>query len=102
MKLRWSDWTRACLAAPVLLGLASLIVFEIPHGFEEQVGWYMVLLPGAFIAAPFSDTIARVFPHGESIVFLVVLACFNFVWYFVLSYTAILVYRFLSGTSRKS
>ncbi len=51
MKLHWSDWNRACISAAVLLALAGLAVFKIPHGFEEGVGWYVCLLPGAIFAA---------------------------------------------------
>jgi hypothetical protein len=54
MKLHWSDWNRACISAAALLALAGLAVFKIPHGFEEGVGWYVGLLPGAIFAAAIS------------------------------------------------
>jgi hypothetical protein len=80
MNLHWSDWHRACISALVLLGVAWLAVFKIQHGFEEQVGWYLFLLPGAFVAAAVSDFIWKIIPRREPIVFDGLLICFNFLW----------------------
>jgi hypothetical protein len=102
MNLHWSDWTRACLAASVLLGLAAFAVLGLHHGFEEQVGWYVGLLPGAFFAAAFSDLAEKTIPRGNSIVFWVLLVCFNFLWYFIISYAAIKTYRFFSEALKHS
>ena len=41
MKPHWADWTYASVVALALLELAALLVFKTPHGFEEQVGWYL-------------------------------------------------------------
>ena len=101
MKLHWSDWNRACISAAVLLTLAGLAVFKIPHGFEEGVGWYVCLLPGAIFAAAISDLTQRVIPQSKSIVFDTLLICFNFLWYFVISYLPLKTYRFVSATLRK-
>ena len=90
------------MAASVLLGLAALAVFEIPHGFEEQVGWYLGLLPGGFFAAAFSDLVESVIPRGKSIMYWGLLFCLNFLWYFVISYAAIKVYRFFSEALKNS
>ena len=98
VKLHWSDWNRACISAAVLLILAALAVFKIPHGFEEGVGWYVFLLPGAILAAAISDLTQRVIPQSKSIVFDTLLICFNFLWYFVISYVPLKTYRFISTT----
>jgi hypothetical protein len=100
MRTHWSDWSRSCLAAAVLLGLAALAVFKIPHGFEEQVGWYLILLPGAFFAPAISDFIARIIPRDHSFVFGGLLVCFNFIWYLLICFTCIKVYRIISGVPK--
>jgi hypothetical protein len=100
MRMHWSDWSRSCLAAAALLGLAALAVFKIPHGFEEQVGWYLILLPGAFFAAAISDSIARIIPRDNSFVFGGLLVCFNFIWYLLICFTGIKVYRIISGAPK--
>jgi hypothetical protein len=64
----------------MLLALAAFSVFQIHLGFEEQVGWYLGPLPGAFFAAAPSDFVAKMVPGGISIVFWVFLVCFNFLW----------------------
>ena len=93
----WSDWGRSCVAAAGLLGVAALAVFKIPHGFEEGVGWYLILLPGAFFAAGLSDFLARGIPRANSLVFGSLVVCFNFIWYFLLCFIFLKVYRFFSG-----
>ena len=100
MNLQCSDWARAFLAASVLLGLATFAVLGFQHGFEEQVGWYLGLLPGAIFAAAISDLVAKVIPGGIPIVFWVFLVCFNFLWYFALSFAVIKIYRFISDIQR--
>lgn len=94
--MRWSDWSRACLAAAVLLGVAALAVFKIPHGFEEGVAWYLILLPGAFFAAALSGFIAWIIPGDHSFVFGGLVVCFNFIWYFLICFACIKVYRIVS------
>jgi len=78
MKLLTLDWQRASLASLVLLALALLLVFKVPHGFEEGIGWYLCLLPGGFPASALSETLLKGFPKSESIVSYVLLICFNF------------------------
>jgi hypothetical protein len=96
----WSDWDRSCVAAGGLLGVAALAVFKIPRGFEEGVGWYLILLPGAFFAAGLSDFLARAIPRANSLVFGSLALCFNFIWYFLLCFIFIKVYRFISGAAK--
>jgi hypothetical protein len=87
--------------AAVLLALAGLAVFKIPHGFEEGVGWYVSLLPGAIFAAAISDLIQKVIPQSKCIVFDILLICFNFLWSFAISYLPLKTYRFISATLKK-
>ena len=98
--MHWSDWSRSCLAAAGLLGLAALAVFKIPHGFEEGVAWYLILLPGAFFAAGLSDFLGRLIPRDHSFVFGGLLVCFNFIWYFLICFTCIKTYRIISGAPK--
>ena len=100
MRMRCSDWGRSCLAAAVLLGLAALAVFKIPHGFEEGVAWYLILLPGAFFAAALSGFLTWAVRWNDSFVFGALVVCFNFIWYFLICFACIKVYRFTSGASK--
>ena len=86
----------------MLLGLAMFAVFKVPHGFEEQVGWYLLLLPGGIFAAAISEFLGKVVPREQALVFKGLLVAFNFIWYFVITYAPIRTYRFVSGlkTSR--
>jgi hypothetical protein len=85
----------------VLLTLAWLAVFKIRHGFEEGVGWYLCLLPGAIFAAAISDPVQKVIPQSKPVMFDTLLISFNFLWYFVISYLPLKTYRFVSATLRK-
>jgi hypothetical protein len=80
--------------------LAALVVFKMPHGFEEQVGWYFILLPGAFFTALISDSVAGIGRQIDSIVFVGLLVCVNFIWYFLICFTCIKVYRTVSGSPK--
>lgn len=101
MKLHWADWTYACLVAVTLLALALFLVFKIPHGFEEQVGWYLVLLPASVFAAGISQFIGKLFPPEQYLAFRGLLVCFNFLWYFLVTFGIIKTYRFVSRTSKE-
>ena len=98
MPLKLSDRSWALVAAAVLFGLAALAVFAIPHGFEGQGAWYLVLLPTSIVAGIISDIVSRTTTSGESVVFGVLFVCFNYLWYLGISYAAIKTYRhFFSG-----
>ena len=102
MKLQFSDWKRAGLLASILLGPALFGAFGVQHGFEEGVAWYLMLLPASIVAAPISDAFNKAPTRQESVVFWVLLVCFNFFWYFGISYAVLKAYRFFSGTSKIS
>lgn len=96
MSPRFPDSKRASIAAVVLTGLALAVVFGInPGGFESQGGWFLALLPAVLLAYPLLDYIDKVAPRADSIAFWTLLAGLNFLWYWVISYTAIKIWRFL-------
>ncbi len=94
MSLRISDWKWACVAAPGLVGLAACVMFVVhPGGFETQIGWFLVLLPGAFAGYPLSDHVHRLVPRAEPIVFWTLIVGLSFLWYWGISYSMIKIFR---------
>src|SRR5690349_4842205 len=90
------DWKRAALAAIVLTGFATAVVFGInPGGFEGQAGWLLALLPATLVAYPLLDYVHKVAPHTELAAYWVLSIGLNFLWYLGLSYAAIRFWRFL-------
>jgi hypothetical protein len=89
VKQRLSDVARAAFIGAALLAGAACAVFGFQHGFEEQVGWYLTLLPGAIIAAAVSDIVKKTIPEAESVAFWAALICLNFFWYFGISLAVI-------------
>jgi hypothetical protein len=102
MRVRGSDWKWSCIGAAVLLGLATLLVFKMAHGFEKAFLWYLVLLPGVFLAGPISDIGTPIGPRTESVMFVSLLVCFNFIWYFVICFACIRLCRIISGSLGQS
>jgi hypothetical protein len=101
MKQHLSDMSRACFIAAVLFALAAYAVFGFQHGFEEQVGWYLILLPGSIVAAGLSDIIQKVIPGSKSAMFWGLLVGFNFFWYLGICFAFIKAYRFVANTSKR-
>jgi hypothetical protein len=99
MKLHLSDSSRAGVLGAALLAIAAYVVFGFQHGFEEQVGWYVTLLPGALVAAAVSDIIRKTIPGAARVAFWGLLIGLNFLWYFGISLVAIKAYRFVSNAS---
>jgi len=63
VKRRLPPWFWAVHAAMALLGCAALVLFLVhPGGFEEQVGWFLALMPGAILGLPFADRVYRIAP----------------------------------------
>lgn len=102
MTWRLSDISRAGFVGAALLAIAAFAVFGFQHGFEEQVGWYVTLLPGAIIAAAISDVIRKAIPGAERVAFWSLVIGLNFIWYFGISWIVIKVYRLVSGASKNS
>jgi hypothetical protein len=100
MKLHLSDSSRAGFVGAALLTISAYAVFGFQHGFEEQVGWYLTLLPGAVVAAAISDIIRKTTPGAGRVAFWGLLIGLNFLWYFGISLVAIKGYRFVSNASK--
>jgi hypothetical protein len=62
----------------------------------------LILLPGAFFAAAISDFIKWILHRENSLVFYGLLVGFNFVWYFLICFTGIKIYRFVSRYRKTS
>ena len=100
MTLNWSDAGRAGLVGAALLGIAAYAVFGFQHGFEEQVGWYLALLPGAVVAAAIADVARQTAPGAGRVAFWGLLFGLNFLWYFGICFAAIKTYRFVSNVTK--
>src|SRR5258707_2026075 len=102
MNLYISDKKWACFAAVGLLGLAAAVMFVVrPGGFETQIGWFLVLLPGAFAGYPLSDHLHRVAPHAEPVVFWTLIVGLSFLWYWGISYAVIKICRSVARTVKR-
>jgi len=87
------------LGAILLLGLATFVVFVIhPGGFESQIGWFFMLLPGAFLAG----YVSRLAPNAGQIVQMSLVFIFSFFWYFLICYGVIRVCRIVVHALRQS
>jgi hypothetical protein len=94
MSLRISDWKWACIAAICLLGIAAFVIFVIhPGGFEGQVGWFFLLLPGALPAQMFSNLVYKLAPSVEPVADWVLFISFNLAWYWGISFAIIKIFR---------
>jgi hypothetical protein len=100
MRLHISDSKWALIAAVCLLALALFVVFVIkPGGFEGQIAWFFLLLPGTFPASWLADQVqkltpsAHVAPSAESLSIWALIVGFNFAWYWLLSFAAIKIFR---------
>jgi len=91
-----SDSSRAAIIAVALLAVAFCVVFGIEHGFKEQIGWYVLLLPGGVFAASISDILTRPIPLVEPFVFWSLVVVISLGWYFCVSFAAIKTYRWAS------
>jgi hypothetical protein len=100
--MRPSDSVLAGIIGGALLGAASYAVFGFKHGFEEQIGWYLMLLPGSIIAGGISDWFSsRTSESAAHLVFWGTLLLLNFLWYFAISFAAVKTYRFIFKLSRR-
>lgn len=97
MNFHISNSKLACVAAVLLTGLAMLVVFVFhPGGFETQDSWFLALLPAGLAVYPLSDVVYRVAPHAEPIVFWISMIAINFLWYWILCFILIKLYRFMT------
>jgi hypothetical protein len=94
MRLHIPDWKWARIAAFCFLGIAAFVVFVIhPGGFEGQIGWFFLLLPGSFPTALLSDLVYKMAPSAELVVYWVLFIIFNFSWYWGISYAVIRIFH---------
>jgi uncharacterized membrane protein len=92
---RMSDWKYAGIAALVLICTAAYVVFAIhPGGFEGQIGWFYILLPGAYVYGTIATGVAKIAPAllRDSLITLLIFGA-SFLWYFAISDAAIAIYR---------
>jgi hypothetical protein len=90
---RKPDELRAAVVALVLLALAAFIALWIhpdPHG---RATWFFALLPGAYAAPAFLDLEWKLFHRAGPVVMWTTVMAFSFVWYFVVGYAAVKLYR---------
>jgi hypothetical protein len=101
MRIHLSDSKWACISGLCLSGLAFFVVLVIrPGGFETQIGWFVALLPGALVGFPISDFVYKLAPGVERFVFWILLIGLDFLWYAVISYVLIKIWRFAGRTFR--
>jgi hypothetical protein len=94
MRLHIPDWKWACIAASCLLGVAAFVVYVIhPGGFEGQVVWGFLLLPGSIPTALQSDFVYKFIPSAEPVVYWVRFISFNFGWYWGICYAIIRIFH---------
>jgi hypothetical protein len=94
MSARISDSKLACFSAAFLTGLGVLVVFGFqPGGFETQGAWLLVLLPAGVAAYPLSDFVHKVAPHADALIFWTFMVIFNLIWYWILSFAVIKLFR---------
>lgn len=92
------DWKWACISAVFLLGMALFVVLVVhPGGFDEQVGWYFLLLPGGLPASLLADPFYKLSAGAESAVQWTLIVVFNLVWFWGISYAAIRISRAFRG-----
>ena len=92
-----SDWKYAIVAALVLICTAAYVIFVIhPGGFEEQIGWFYILLPGEFVYGTIGTELNKIAPAflHNSLIALVVFGV-SLLWYLAICDFAIVIYRLL-------
>jgi hypothetical protein len=67
-------------------------------GLKSRLDGTWHCCPASIFAAGISEFIGKLVPHEQSFAFRGLLVCFNFIWYFAISYAAIRTYRFVSET----
>ena len=96
MKLANTDWKRAGWVGLALLGAAGFIIFGLhPGGFESQIGWFLDLLPGAYIGAILPHPLFESSSFLSDLSFRILSFVLSFLWYFGIAYAVIKVGRFV-------
>lgn len=93
MRLHMSDSIWAGLIAFVVWGTGAIVCFAIPHGFEEQIGWFKLLMPGILIGGPLFEHMSRSNPNVASLGYWTSSVLISFMCYFGLSLLSVKLYR---------
>ena len=81
-----------------MFGIAAFVIFVIHlGGFEEQVIWFILLLPGSLPTAFLSDLLYKVAPSAERVIYWILFASFNFGWYWSICYAIIKIFHTRGG-----
>ena len=99
---RSSDIGLALSIGSVLLGIAAYAVLGFQHGFEEQVAWYLALLPMAFPSAALSSLADRIIPGSNRQFFWTFFIVFNLLWYSAIALAFVKLRRFVSRALREA
>ncbi|HXX70770.1 MAG TPA: hypothetical protein VEI55_00645 [Candidatus Acidoferrum sp.] len=90
----YRDGIWASIAAVVGLAIAALMVFAIhPNSSGGQVGWHAGLLPGSIVGAILASAVESYLPRAQSIVYLLSLIAFSFLWYFFIAFVVVKIIR---------
>ncbi|HEU5451154.1 MAG TPA: hypothetical protein VFU76_04180 [Terriglobales bacterium] len=81
------------IAAVILLAAAAVIALILRPDPQGHAAWFFALMPGATAAPAFLDIEWKLFHRAGPEVMWTAVVLFSYVWYFVLSYLAIKVYR---------
>ena len=88
-----TDEGKAVIAAVILLAAAAVIALILRPDPQGHAAWFFALMPGATAAPAFLDIEWKLFHRAGPEVMWTAVVLFSYVWYFVLSYLAIKVYR---------
>ena len=91
------DWKYTGVAALVLTFTAAFVVFVVhPGGFEGQIGWFYILLPGAFVYGTIATDVNKIAPAllRDSLIAVVIFGA-SLLCYFAVCDAAIASYRLL-------
>ena len=94
------DGMWASIAALVGLAIAALTVFAIhPSSSGAQIGWYAGLLPGSMAGAILAGAVQDYWPRAQSVVYLLSVIAFSFLWYFAVAFVVVKIVRALARKS---
>jgi hypothetical protein len=90
------DSIRAGLIAVGLWGVVAVACFGIPHGFEEQIGWFKLLLPSVLISGPVYERLPHSHPHIASFVYWTSAILVSLICYYGMSLVGVKICRLVN------
>lgn len=96
MALRAPDWAMAVIAAFVLLGTATFILFRVSLmglGEDSNVLWTFGMLPGYLVFLIASAVGIRSHASSTGVTLWLLVLAFSYLWYFGVSYALIALCR---------